>query len=162
MQIIEFPNPKLFEKSRPVTVFGPELKILLESMWETMIKARGVGLSANQVDLDLKMFVMEGPNKEKLFIVNPIITKKSLVSANIKEGCLSAPGEIILIRERADWVEMKFQDETGAPKRLLLEGIHSVCVQHEIDHLNGLSFLEYKSIPKKTRIELAKKWGLDK
>jgi peptide deformylase len=140
-------------------VFGPELLFLLESMYETMKANNGLGLASNQVGLDYRMFVMAAPDEEKLFLVNPVITARSIALANYKEGCLSAPGEFLLL-DRAAWVEVKFQNEKGEEQKRLFNAIFAVCVQHEIDHLNGKSHLESKSIPKAQRKLLAKKWGL--
>lgn len=159
MKILKFPHPNLFIKCQNVTVFGKELKVLLDAMWETMINNNGVGLAANQADLSFNMFVMEGPNKEQLYIVNPRIIKQSSLPANLNEGCLSAPGELLVVSDRSYWTMIEYQDETGAAQKKVFEGIYSVCVQHEIEHLEGKSFLESKSIPKNTRKKLSKKWG---
>lgn len=160
MQIYHFPFPILTKKCPEVLVFGPELKIILDNMWDTMKSARGVGLAANQVGILLRMFVMEGPEAERLYIVNPKILRKSQFAANLKEGCLSAPGEMLVLSERATWIELSFQDEKGIEQRRVFKDIWSVCVQHEIGHLNGESFLEAKSIGKAKRKALAKKWKL--
>ena len=160
MEILTFPNPSLFTKCEEVTVFGPELKILLEGMWEAMLKRGGLGLAANQVGLHFRAFVMGGVDSEKLYIINPKLVKKSELAANVKEGCLSAPGEFLVLGERASWVQVDFQDEKGQTLRRVFQGIHAVCVQHEMDHLEGKSHLQSKSIPKAQRKLLAKKWGL--
>jgi peptide deformylase len=160
MELLKFPHPSLFNVCRDVTVFGDELKVLLEGMWTIMLKGGGLGLASNQVGLDYRMFVMADPDNKKLFLVNPKITNKSLAPANIREGCLSAPGEFLLLNERVFWVQVEFQDEKGEKKIRVFKGLHSVCVQHEIDHLDGKSHLMSKSIPKAKRKELYKKWGL--
>jgi len=160
VDILKFPDPSLFRKCDDVTVFGPELKILLEGMWEAMLKRGGLGLAANQVGLHCRMFVMGGVDSEKLYIINPKIVQKSEISANLKEGCLSAPGEFLILSERAAWIQIDFQDEKGQMNRRVFQGLHAVCVQHEMDHLDGKSHLQSKSIPKAQRKLLAKKWGL--
>lgn len=159
MEILQFPHPSLFKKCQDITVFGKELKILLDSMWETMLSSNGVGLAANQVDLLFNMFVMLGPNDEKLYIVNPKIVKKSTTPANLKEGCLSAPGEFLIVDDRAYWVLLEYQNELGESQQKVFEGIYSVCVQHETEHLDGKGFMESKGIPKNVRKRLSKKWG---
>lgn len=159
MQILKFPNPALFEVCKDVAVFGHELKVLMDSMWDTMQAHSGLGLAANQVGLQFRMFVMVGPNSEKFYMVNPKITKTSIWAANLREGCLSAPGEFLVLAERASWVEVEFQDEAGQPHKKVFQGLHAVCVQHEIGHLDGESHLQSPTIPKKKRKELAKKWG---
>lgn len=160
MQILKFPDSELFNVCKEVTVFGSELKTLLNSMWSTMIEGKGIGLAANQVGLTFRMFTMLGPNDEKLFIINPTVLSKSIASANLKEGCLSAPGEFLILDERASWVKVKFKDETGIEHERVFKGIHSVCVQHEIDHLNGKSHLMSPSLSKAKRKELAKRWEI--
>lgn len=160
MEILKFPDSRLFTKCSPVTVFGDELKLLLESMYSTMKAAKGLGLAANQVGLTYYMFTMEGPNEEKIFLVNPKVISKSGAPANVREGCLSAPGEFIVRSDRVQWVQVEFQDETGATKQRVFSGVHAVCVEHEIEHLEGKGFMQAASIPKKLRQDLAKKWGL--
>lgn len=159
MDILKFPHPSLFKPCVPVTVFDAELKVLLEAMWETMIAERGVGLAANQVGLPWRMFTMKGPDEEKLFLVNPKIVASSMASANMREGCLSAPGEFVTLLERAAWVQVEYWDETGERRVRVFMGVHSVCAQHELDHLDGKSHLQSKSIPKSKRLEIAKRWG---
>lgn len=160
MKILKFPNSSLFEVCKEVTVFGPELKILLKSMFDTMIENNGIGLAANQVGLKFRMFVMLGPMTEKVYLVNPKILGRSIVSANLKEGCLSAPGELLILEERSQWVKVSYQDETGKLHEKVFSGISAVCVQHEMDHLNGKSHLMSKSLNKSKRKELAKRWGI--
>jgi peptide deformylase len=160
MEILQFPNSILFSKCDEVSVFGPELRVILENMWDAMKFSNGLGLAANQVGLLYSMFVMEGPDKERLFIINPKILRKSEVPANLEEGCLSAPGEILTIKDRASWVEVEFKDETGKTTKRVFKGIWSVCVQHEIEHLNGNTFLQSKSLLKVKRKALAKKWKI--
>jgi peptide deformylase len=159
MNILKFPDPFLFEKTKEVTVFGPELKTLLDAMYKTMIDNKGIGLAANQVGLSFRMFVMTMKDSS-VFFVNPKITDRSIGPANIEEGCLSAPGEALKLDERASWVKVSYQDETGKKHEKVFKGIHSVCVQHEIDHLDGKSYLQSRSINRARRKELAKKWGI--
>lgn len=129
-------------------------------MWDTMVKGQGIGLAANQVGLTFRMFTMLGPKEEKFYIVNPKIVKRSVVPANLREGCLSAPGEFLVLDERASWVKLQFQDETGKNQEMVFKDIYAVCVQHETDHLDGTSHLQSKSLKKAKRKELAKKWGI--
>lgn len=160
MQILKFPAPELFQICKEVTVFGPELKTLLDSMWDTMVANNGMGLAANQVGLSFRMFVMLGPDNQRFYIVNPKIVQRSVASAGLQEGCLSAPGEMLTLDERADWVKLEYQDETGAKQEKVFKKIHSVCVQHETDHLDGKTHLLSGSLHKARRKELAKKWGI--
>ena len=156
--ILKFPNPLLFEPAAPVYVFGEELRILLDLMWETMEANNGIGLAANQLGISLAMIVIKGPNG-RLNMVNPAIYARSKLPANLKEGCLSAPGDFIIVPDRVEWVEVCYFDEKGVAKRAVLKGLYSVCLQHEIEHLEGKSFMENKSIPKQIRKGLQKKWG---
>lgn len=160
MEILKFPNPKLLTKCEQVTVFGTELKTILDNMWETMLANYGVGLAANQVGLSYNMFVMEGPEEEKIYLVNPTVKSKSQAPANLREGCLSAPGEFLVRPDRSVWVEIEFQDAEGKAARRVFKGINAVCVQHEMEHLEGKGFMTSTSLNKTKRIELAKKWGL--
>jgi len=160
MKILQFPHESLFTPADDVSVFETELKVLLDNMWMTMNKTPGIGLAANQVDLRFNMFVMRSEADEKLYIVNPKIVKHSLVITLMKEGCLSAPGEALVTGNRAEWVSVDYQDEKGKKKNRLFKGLDSVCVQHEMEHLAGISFMESKSISKKIRKDLAKKWGI--
>lgn len=160
MEILKFPNPNLFIQCREVTVFGPELKTLLESMWETMISKNGIGLASNQVGLDYRMFTMLGPEEEKLFIVNPKVVHKSNIPANKKEGCLSAPGEFLILPERSHAIQIIYQDETGGLRGGIFHDLHAVCIQHEMDHLDGKSHLQSKSLPRHIRRQMKRKWGI--
>lgn len=159
MKVLKFPHPALFKACSPVTVFGTELKVLLDNMYRTMQTHNGIGLAANQVGLEHRMFVMEGP-EGRINMVNPEVTKRSMVTSLFKEGCLSAPGELIITGSRREWVEVSYQNEKGIPKLHVLREIYAVCVEHEIEHLDGKSFMDSKTIPKATRKVLAKKWGI--
>lgn len=160
MEILKFPHPRLLHKCHEVTIFDPQLEIFLDEMWDTMQKHNGLGLAANQVGLMARMFVMEGPNKEKLYLINPKIIRQSIGAANLKEGCLSAPDEFLVRSDRVAWVQVKFQNVDSISYTRTFHGLYSVCVQHEMEHLDGISYMESKSIPKNKRVELAKKWGL--
>ena len=160
MELLKFPHVSLFKPCEPITAFGEELLILLNGMWDVMIKHGGIGLSANQVDLPYRMFTMLGPDNEKLFIVNPKILLRSKTPANVKEGCLSAPGEFLMLNERTMWVQIMYQDETGGVRSGKFQGLHAVCVQHQMDHLDGKSHLQSKSLSRQVRRGLAKKWGV--
>jgi len=163
LKILQFPHPALFTPCYevPKEGFNAELIKNLDAMWDTMIDAEGLGLAANQVGLFDKMFVMRGPLGyfDKLYFVNPKITWESSDKSTITEGCLSAPGEFLSLG-RSNTVIVKYQDEKGVSKERFFTGVHAVCVLHEIEHLNGVSFMQHDSIPKKMRKELAKKWDV--
>jgi peptide deformylase len=160
MEILKFPSPNLLTKCKNVNSFGPELKTLLDHMWETMKLNKGIGLASNQVGLSYNMFVMEGSSKERFNIINPKVVSLSKIPANLAEGCLSAPGEILLVPSRSIWISITFYDENGKEQYGLFRDIQAVCVQHEIEHLNGKSFLQASSLPKSVKKILSKKWGL--
>lgn len=160
MKILTFPHPSLFTVCKEVSVFGPELKTLLNAMWDAMELNNGIGIASNQVGLDYSMFVMKGPEVKKFLIVNPKIVKESSTNISYKEGCLSAPGELVTINNRASWVTIDYQNEDGLKTTTTFHGLFAVCVQHEIEHLQGKSFLQSKSLPRAKRREYSSKWGL--
>jgi peptide deformylase len=153
LNILEYPDPRLKTKAKPVTEFTPALKKLADDMAETMYKAPGIGLAATQVDEHIRMVVIdvsEERNALKTF-VNPIITAKE-GKAKGEEGCLSVPGVYDDI-ERAEKVTVKAQDVTGKTFELTADGLLAVCIQHELDHLEGKVFVEYLSSLKQTRVK---------
>lgn len=158
MEIVKFPHPALFRKCKPVTVFGAELKVLLDKMYEVMINANGIGLAANQVGLEFRMFVMQGEDGP-LYLVNPKIVWSSREFARIREGCLSAPKEFVVLARTAI-VKVEFQDEKGEKRSKIFNDLRAVCTQHEIEHLDGKSFLEHKSLTKIQKNTLKAKWGI--
>jgi peptide deformylase len=158
MKIVSFPHKSLFTKTKPVTVFGPELKVLLDKMYEVMVANKGIGLAANQVELTFRMFVMEGPDGP-IYLVNPKIVWESKAPASIREGCLSAPGEFLVLK-RSAIVKVEYQDETGQTQAKLFNDLYAICVQHEIEHLDGKSFLQSKSLTKIQRKQLEAKWEI--
>lgn len=164
MEILKFPHPALFAYCPPVDIFDDRLYDLLNKMWDLMKVNNGMGLAANQVGLLAQAFVMEGPARgpsmEKFFIINPTVVAQSKAPANVEEGCLSAPGDTILRSDRVEWIQIKYQNSEGRYRTETFYGIHAVCVQHEMEHLAGVSYMQSKTIPKNKRNELAKKWGL--
>lgn len=160
MKLLKFPDPLLLQKCEEVTDFDQNLLSQLDDMWRTMINSHGMGLAANQVGITKRMFVMVAPGYERVYIVNPVIIGKSEVPANLSEGCLSAPGESLTIDKRKDSVTIIFNDETGKNKMRTFTGIHAVCVQHEIDHLDGISFLASEGLSRQQRRAIKRKWGI--
>lgn len=160
MKILKFPHPALMEKCKDVTEFNETLQEILNDMWTIMLEASGIGLAANQVGIKLNMFTMLGPNNETIYIINPKIINKSNIPINLKEGCLSAPGEYVLVPSRSSWIEIEYQDVKGNVINRTFNGIHSVCIEHEMEHLEGKAFLKAKGLSRNIRKGLAKKWGL--
>lgn len=143
LKILEFPDPKLREKSAPVVAFGQELDFFARSMIEAMDLAEGVGLAAIQVGRAERLLVMRcagAPQSGSMVICNPEIVSGSGES-NLSEGCLSAPGVYERLT-RHQITQARWQDETGAWKSGIFEGLASVCLQHEMDHLDGKIFFE--------------------
>jgi peptide deformylase len=152
LQILEYPDPRLRTKAAPVTEFDAALRRLIEDMFETMYAAPGIGLAATQVDVHRRVIVIDlSPERtEPLVFVNPeILTREG--AGTMEEGCLSVPGIFDEI-ERASKVRARFHDRDGAAHEVELEGLLAVCLQHEMDHLEGKLFVDYLSDLKRERI----------
>ena len=155
LHILKYPNPRLRIKAKKVNKFDKSLENLVNDLFETMYSADGIGLAATQVDIHKQVVVMdlsEKKNSPKVF-VNPQFTvkdDKSLYSCT--EGCLSIPGfhEEIL---RPDKIIVNYQDIHGKLITEEPEGLLTVCYQHEVDHLNGILFVDYLSPLKRSRIK---------
>ncbi|HZF16957.1 MAG TPA: peptide deformylase [Steroidobacteraceae bacterium] len=152
LTILEYPDPRLRTRAAPVTVFDQALGQLAEDMLETMYNAKGVGLAATQVNVH-KRFLVTDVSEERnqpLVLVNPRLV--DLVDKSVsQEGCLSVPG-IFEDVERARRIRVEYQDLRGARQELETEGLLGVCIQHEIDHLEGKLFVDYLSELKRERI----------
>jgi len=153
LTILEYPDPRLKTIARPVEVFDASLARLVADMGETMYAAKGVGLAAVQVDVPLRVLVLDvSPGHDHLqAFVNPRIAWASEETARCEEGCLSVPEEYDFVTRPAR-VRVQAQDPAGAPFELECEGMLSVCVQHEIDHLDGRVFVERLSMLKQARL----------
>jgi peptide deformylase len=152
LSILEYPDPRLRTIAAPVTRFDAALKQQIEDMFETMYAAPGIGLAATQVDWHYQLIVIdvsEDKNERHVFI-NPEILEKT-GKATGQEGCLSVPG-IYDDVARAERVRVRYQDAGGATREEWLEGLLGVCLQHEMDHLNGKLFVDYLSDLKRQRI----------
>jgi peptide deformylase len=152
LSILEFPDPRLRTRAAPVCDFDASLGRLIEDMLETMYAAPGIGLAATQVNVHRALLVIdvsEAKNEPQVFI-NPQILSRDGVTQT-EEGCLSVP-QIYEQVERAERVRVRAQDRHGAPFERDLEGLLAVCVQHEIDHLDGRLFVDYLSSLKRERI----------
>ena len=154
-EILTEPNEILRKKSLPVENVDKSTQELMDDMLETMYAAPGIGLAAIQVGIPKRIIVMDISKKkdEKLpmYFVNPEIINKSDTNSVYEEGCLSVPGQFAEI-ERPKKCKVKFLDYYGRPKEIDAEGILATCIQHEIDHLEGILFIDYLSKLKKTMI----------
>jgi peptide deformylase len=152
MPILEFPDPRLRKKAVPVVRVDDELRRLIDDMFETMYEAPGIGLAATQVDVHRRLLVADVSTEknEPHVLINPEILEKDGVAIT-EEGCLSVPGYYEEV-ERAGRIKVRFLDRQGEPLEREFEGLLAVCVQHEIDHLNGRLFVDYLSEAKRQRI----------
>lgn len=152
LTILEFPDPRLRKKAVPVDNVDDELRALIDDMFETMYAAPGIGLAATQVDLHKRLLVADvSVDKDQPHVlINPEIIEKDGVTVT-DEGCLSVPGYYEEV-ERAEHVKVRFLDRDGNETELDAHGILAVCIQHEIDHLDGKLFVDYLSEAKRTRI----------
>src|SRR6516162_10946758 len=151
-RILEFPDPRLRTRAEPVTSFDAALGTLIDDMLETMYAAPGIGLAATQVDVHKRLIVIdisEGHN-EPLVLINPEILARE-GEAQTEEGCLSVPGIFDEVK-RAATVRVRAQDRNGESFEGDYEGVLAVCIQHEMDHLEGRLFVDYLSDLKRERI----------
>ncbi|HKQ27998.1 MAG TPA: peptide deformylase [Burkholderiales bacterium] len=152
LNILRYPDVRLHKTAVPVTVFDEGLKRLVADMAETMYAAPGIGLAATQVDVHKQVVVVDVSERRDslVVLVNPQIVEAVGVS-DIEEGCLSVPSIYELV-ERAERVKVRAYDQNGNPFTLEAQGLLSVCIQHEMDHLKGKVFIEYLSQLKQQRI----------
>jgi len=152
LTILEFPDPRLRRKARPVEVVDDRLRRLVDDMFETMYAAPGIGLAATQVDVHERLLVADvsTDKNEPWVLINPEIVAKDGVEVT-EEGCLSVPGYYEEV-ERAEHVRVRYLDRHGTPTETEFDGLLAVCVQHEIDHLDGKLFVDYLSEAKRQRI----------
>jgi peptide deformylase len=152
LNILRYPDARLHKLAAPITVFDDSLKRLVTDMAETMYAAPGIGLAATQVDVHKQVIVVDVSERRDslVVLVNPEIMEAVGVS-DIEEGCLSVPTIYELV-ERAERVKVRAYDQNGNPFTLEAQGLLSVCIQHEMDHLEGKVFIEYLSQLKQQRI----------
>ena len=154
-KIVIEPDPILRKESEPIEKVDNDLRKLLDDMLETMYAAPGIGLAAVQVGILKRLIVIDiSKDKEKknpLFLINPEIVSKSKNTSMYEEGCLSLPGYFAEI-ERPSECQINFLDYNGKKKEITAKGLLSTCIQHEVDHLNGILFIDYLSKLKKDMI----------
>ena len=153
--ILKEPNKILRQISKPVEKVGNEERQLMKDMLETMYEANGIGLAAIQIGVPKRIIVMDisrdDEKKQPRFFVNPIIKNKDLSKSTYEEGCLSVPNQFAEI-DRPSKCEVEYLDFNGEKKVLKAEGLLATCIQHEMDHLEGILFIDYLSKLKKTMI----------
>ena len=152
LNILRYPDARLHKVAAPVTVFDEALKKLVADMAETMYAAPGIGLAATQVDVHKQIVVVDVSERRDslVVLVNPEIVESVGVS-DIEEGCLSLPSIYELV-ERAERVKVRAHDQNGKAFTLEAQGLLAVCIQHEMDHLQGKVFVEHLSQLKQQRI----------
>ena len=151
LEILEIPDTRLRTIARPVQAFDANLQRLIEDMTETMYEARGIGLAATQVDVHRRLLVLdvsETQDQPRVYINPEIIDSQG--SETCEEGCLSVPG-IYAEVSRAEKIRITAQKPDGSSFEEALDGMHAVCLQHEMDHLDGKLFVDYLS-PLKRRM----------
>jgi peptide deformylase len=152
LNILEFPDPRLRNRAEPVASVDESIQRLLDDMLETMYEAEGVGLAATQINAGKRIVVIdisEEKDSPQCFINPEIFTRGGVTES--EEGCLSVPGFSDTIK-RAEMVEMRALDRQGKPVELRADGLLAICLQHEIDHLDGKLFVDYLSPLKRQRI----------
>ena len=159
--IITEPNEILRQVSKPVLKVGNEERKLMDDMLQTMYAANGIGLAAIQIGIPKRIIVMDiskDGKKNPLFFVNPIIKNKDKEKTTYEEGCLSVPNYFAEV-DRPKYCEVEYLDYSGESKFLKADGLLATCIQHEMDHLEGILFIDYLSKLKKTMIvkKLSKK-----
>ncbi|NOR66098.1 MAG: peptide deformylase [Woeseiaceae bacterium] len=152
LTILEFPDPRLRIRATSVVSVDKALKSLISDLFETMYEAPGIGLAATQVDVHKRLLVADvsADKTEPYVLVNPVILQKDGATAT-EEGCLSVPGYYDEV-ERAEHIRVRFLDRDGEECEMDAEGLLAVCIQHEIDHLDGKLFVDYLSEAKRQRI----------
>ena len=165
-KILTEPNKLLREKSLKVEKVGEDLQKLMDDMLDIMYAAPGIGLAAIQIGVPKRVIVLDigwrdksenaadekqEVRKNPMYFVNPEIITKSTNNLTYEEGCLSVPGQFAEI-DRPDKCHVKYLDYYGQPKELVAEGMLATCIQHEIDHLEGILFIDYLSKLKRSMI----------
>jgi peptide deformylase len=159
-RIIEVPDPLLRQVSSPVETITPEIQVLIDDMFETMYAAPGIGLAAIQVGVPKRILVIdlqdpeeEGgePVRKPMVFINPEVLRASETPRPYNEGCLSVPDQYAEV-ERPDSIRLRWQDRDGNVHEEELEGMIATCLQHEMDHLEGVLFIDYLSRLKRDMI----------
>ncbi|WP_373044377.1 peptide deformylase [Vulgatibacter sp.] len=153
-EILIWPDPRLKEKALPVEAVDANVRALIDDMFETMYRADGVGLAATQIGVMQRVVTVDTSGADEdvkpFAMINPEILETE-GSMKYKEGCLSVPGEAEEVK-RAAFVKVRFLDRDGNPVEMEATGLTAVCIQHEVDHLNGVVFVDHLSALKRELI----------
>ena len=153
LPILEYPDPRLRTRAAPVAKINDETRELVADLLETMYAAPGIGLAATQVNVHERVLVLDisEDHDEPLCLINPDILSTE-GSVRYEEGCLSVPGVFETV-SRAERIEVRALDENGETQEFDAEGLLAICIQHEIDHLEGKLFVDYLSPLKRDRLQ---------
>ncbi|MDH3712958.1 MAG: peptide deformylase [Gammaproteobacteria bacterium] len=152
LEILHFPDPRLRTRAKPLAQVDDGVRTLIDNMFETMYEAPGIGLAATQVNVHQRIIVIDVSEEkdQPLVFINPVITQTS-GSEEMEEGCLSVPGVYETV-SRAEAVKVTALNRDGNEFEMQAEGLLAVCIQHEVDHLDGKLFVDYLSTLKRQRI----------
>ena len=152
LNVLEFPDPRLRTRAQPVVSVDDDVRRIVADMFETMYQAPGIGLAATQVNIHRRIIVMDVSEEkdEPLVLINPEILSREGVE-EMEEGCLSVP-DVYETVQRADQIRFRALDAHGAAYEREAQGLLAVCVQHEMDHLEGKLFVDYLSSLRRQRI----------
>jgi len=152
MKILEFPDPRLRTRAAPVETVDDALRRFVDDLFETMYAAPGIGLAATQVDVHRRLLVTDvsSDKTEPHVLINPEILERDGTTIS-EEGCLSVPGYYAEV-ERAERIRVRFTDRDGERREMDADGLLAVCIQHEMDHLDGKLFVDYLSESKRQRL----------
>ncbi len=153
LEVLHFPDPRLRNKADPVEKIDADIKQIAENMLETMYAESGIGLAATQVNIPKRIVVIDlsEEKNEPLILINPEITKRE-GTETMREGCLSVPDYYDTV-ERAESIEFNYETLSNELIKTNTDGLLAVCVQHEIDHLDGKLFIDYLSPLKRQRLK---------
>jgi peptide deformylase len=153
LEILEFPDPRLRREAKPVEVVDDALRALIDDMFETMYDAPGIGLAATQVNIHKRLLVIDvSENRDQpLVLINPQITVLDQELGTYDEGCLSVPGFYETVH-RPQGIRVTALDRDGQTLEIETQDLLAICIQHEVDHLDGKLFVDYLSPLKRTRI----------
>ena len=153
-KILEFPDPRLRTIAKTVKIVDDSIRTLIDDMFETMYEAQGIGLAATQIDVHLRVVVidLQDDEHEPIVMINPEFDTLTKKVDEMQEGCLSVPG-IHEVVKRPEHIQLKALDRDGNPYELEATGLLAVCIQHECDHLSGKLFVDHLSNLKRSRIK---------
>jgi len=153
LPILEYPDPRLRIRATPVAAVDDDVRTLVADMLETMYVAPGIGLAATQVDVHKRILVLDisEDRDEPYCLINPELLSQE-GSVSYEEGCLSVPGVFEAV-DRAERIRVRAQDEQGELQEFDADGLPAICIQHEIDHLDGKLFVDYLSTLKRERLK---------